>query len=242
MYGRLALIWRSSKPGMLVGLVLLSIAFLGAAGCATDGAGNARLNEETSSKVEAPGPNEPLEAKEPSISKLGDGREGFVITETSAMDENARSNFALAVAMLEEENYGQAIELLQEVVEQSPGVTAPYIDLAIAYQRIGDLEQAEGQLNTALNLVPDHPVACNEYGLLYRRTGRFAEARTIHEKSLASFPEYYPAHKNLAILCDLYLNDLSCALEHYEIYSKAKPDDEKVKLWIADLRARVAQD
>jgi Tfp pilus assembly protein PilF len=92
------------------------------------------------------------------------------------MDEASRRDFDLAVAMLNDEEYGQAIDLLGKIIEKSPGVTAPYIDMAIAYQRIGKPEQAEEHLKTALKLFPEHPVACNEYGLLYRKTGRFAEA------------------------------------------------------------------
>jgi Tfp pilus assembly protein PilF len=141
--------------------------------------------------------------------------------------------------MLNDQNYDQAINLLEKIVKESPRVTAPHIDMAIAYQHIGKLEQAEEHLKTALRMVPEHPVACNEYGLLYRKTGRFAEARAIYEKALSRFPDYYPAHKNLGILCDLYLNDLACALEHYEIYSAARPKDKQVKTWIADLRARL---
>jgi len=82
-------------------------------------------------------------------------------------------------------------------------------------------------------------VASNEYGLLLRKAGRFAEGRVVYEKSLAVFPEFYPIHKNLGILCDLYLHDLVCAGDHYEIYSKGMPKDEQVKKWIADLHARL---
>ena len=148
-------------------------------------------------------------------------------------------DFQQAVAMLDDGHYEQAVDLLEKVVEQSPGVTAPYINLAIAYRNLDNLDKAEAHLKTALDLVPGHPAACNEYGMLYRKTGRFDKARAIYEKALASFPEYYPAHRNLGILCDLYLGDLECALEHYEIYGRARPEDEKVQLWIADLRNRL---
>jgi Flp pilus assembly protein TadD len=200
------------------------------AGCATDG------------KVKpTPVVQEPSMAKNFSVERLEDGREGFIIMETPQMDEASRRGFQRAVAMLNDQEYGQAINLLEKVIEQSPGVTAPYINIAIAYKHIGKLEQAEEHLKAALRLVPEHPVACNEYGLLYRKTGRFAEARAIYEKAIARFPDYYPVHRNLGILCDLYLNDLACALEQYEIYSEARPEDKQVQLWIADLRARLGR-
>jgi Tfp pilus assembly protein PilF len=156
------------------------------------------------------------------------------------MDEASRKDFERAVVMLNAQDYGRAIDLLEKVIEQSPGVTAPYINVAIAYTHIGKLEKAEAHLKKALSLVPEHPVACNEYGLLCRRGGRFA-ARAVYEKSIARFTNYYPLHRNLGILCDLYLNDPACAFEHYEIYSAARPEDKQVKLWIADLRARLGR-
>jgi tetratricopeptide (TPR) repeat protein len=182
---------------------------------------------------------EPPVSQEPTVAQLADGRQGFVITEVSQLDNAAREDFQRAVVMLNEGHYEQAVDLLDKVVEQSPGVSAPYINLAIAYRHLDKLEQAETHLKTALDLVPGHPAACNEYGMLYRKTGHFEEARAMYEQALGRFPEYYPAHRNLGILCDLYLADLECALEHYEIYGLARPEDEKVQLWIADLRNRL---
>jgi Tfp pilus assembly protein PilF len=217
---------RRLKTRTCAGFAVLAMVLLVLAGCATNGKAIS---------------HEPSVGKKPSVARLEDGREGFIITEFPEMDEASRRDFDRAIAMLKDQEYSQAIDLLEKVIEQSPGVTAPYIDIAIAYQHIGKPEQAEEHLKTALELFPEHPVACNEYGLLYRKTGRFAEARAIYEKAIARFPDYYPAHRNLGILCDLYLNDPACALEHYEIYSKARPEDEQVKLWIADLSARLGR-
>ena len=215
---------RRLKTRTFVGFVVLLMVLSVLAGCATDG------------KVKPA-----LVVREPFVERLDNGREGFIIKEVPQMDATSRRDFERAVAMLNDQEYGQAITLLEKVIEQSPGVTAPYINMAIACQHIGKLEQAEEHIKTALLLIPEHPVACNEYGLLYRKTGRFAEARAIYEKALSIFPDYYPVHRNLGILCDLYLNDPACALEHYEIYSEARPEDKKVKLWIADLRARLGR-
>ena len=212
------------------GLAVLAMVLSVLAGCATNG------------KVKpTPVSQESSLDKGFTIAQLEEGRQGFIITEVPQMDEASRIDFERAVAMMKDQDYGQAIDILEKIIEKSPGVTAPYIDVAIAYRYIGKPEKAEEHLKAALQLVPDHPVASNEYGLLCRKDGRFADARAIYNKAIARFPGYYPMHRNLGILCDLYLNDPECALEHYEIYSEAKPEDKQVKLWIADLRARLGR-
>jgi tetratricopeptide (TPR) repeat protein len=176
-----------------------------------------------------------------SVARLGEGREGFIIKEIPRLAAASAHDFERAVAMLQAGDYAGASSLLERVIAGEPGVTAPYINLAIACRQSNKPERAEEALQAALQLIPAHPVASNEYGLLLRQTGRFAESRAIYEKSLAAFPDYGPAHRNLGILCDLYLKDLACALEHYESYSVAVPKDEQVKLWIADLHGRLGR-
>lgn len=220
------------------GYLLLAIGISLLAGCATAGKGKVVSSEPTTASAAKPSPSLPTG---PAVVHFTDGREGFVIKETSGMDAKSREGFDRASAMIREEKYDKAIELLEKVIAQSPGVTAPHINVAIAYEKTKKAEQAEQHLKKALELIPGHPVASNEYGLLLRKAGRFAEGRAIYEKALAAFPEYYPIHKNLGILCDLYLKDLACAVEHYEIYSKAMPKDEQVKVWLADLHTRVGK-
>jgi tetratricopeptide (TPR) repeat protein len=177
--------------------------------------------------------------KLPHVETRGD--EGFTITEGVRVGLRVRSDFDEAIRLLDDGDNEAGIALLEQVTEEAPDVATPHVDLGIAYARVGELEKAANSFGRALALNPRHPVANNELGIVQRRMGRFEEARASYESALAVFPDFHFARRNLAILCDVYLADLSCAIEHYELYNQAVPDDESAAMWIADLRNRVGE-
>jgi Flp pilus assembly protein TadD len=166
---------------------------------------------------------------------------GFVITQDVNVAPEVRADFNHAIGLLGDERYQEGIALLLRVTEQAPGVTAAHIDLGIAYRKAGKTGLAMESLAQALELNPRHPVAHNEMGMLKRQTGRFEAARLHYEQALAVYPAFHFARRNLAILCDIYLADMECALENYELYAAAIPDDSEAAMWIADLRNRAGR-
>ena len=76
---------------------------------------------------------------------------------------------------------------------------------------------------------------------MYRKTGRFSEAKNIYENIIKNYPQFLPARKNLGILCDLFMNDLDCAIEQYDIYLKIRPNDKDIKIWLTDLKRRAGK-
>ena len=163
---------------------------------------------------------------------------GFTFTQSVPVPGDVRSDYEAAVRLLEKEKYEPAIALLVKVTERAPELAAAQVDLGMAYARTGDLDNAETRLAKAVEVSPHNPVAYNELGLVQRRKGEFPKARASYESALAQYADYHYAQMNLAILCDLYIGDYGCALEHYEAYSRLVPDDTQVVKWIADLRNR----
>jgi Tfp pilus assembly protein PilF len=160
------------------------------------------------------------------------------VASVAVMTREVRNDFDAAMSHIKAEEYDAAIELLTKVVQAVPNNAVPHINIALAYKQTGKLKQAEESLQLALAAEPDNPVANSELALIYRKTGRFSLARQLYEKILDKYPDYRTVHKNLGILCDLYMKDYACALKHYEFYSSVVQDDKAVKIWIADLQKR----
>lgn len=154
---------------------------------------------------------------------------------------DVKIQFDEAMVLMKSGDYQKGIDVLEGVVTKSQTNAVPLINLAIARSRLGHLDKAESSLKSALAVEPDNPVANNELGIIYRKSGRFAEARAVFEKTLKKYPNFALVHKNLGILCDLYVRDYECALKSYVAYSGVVPDDKTAKIWIADVEGRLGR-
>jgi Flp pilus assembly protein TadD len=230
---------RSVSGAALMGCLMFAASVFLIGGCATNSS-NKTENGSASATADTPAADAPREEPARPARVKVEGDEGFTVTEVVSITGEGRANYREAVRLLAQDDFEAGIALLVEVTEKAPDATAPFVDLGIAYTRTGAFDEAESSFRRALASTPDHPVAHNELGIVYRKQGRFAEARQSYERALAIFPGFHYARRNLAVLCDLYIGDLACALEHYESYRQTVADDREVDIWISDIRNRIS--
>ncbi len=64
------------------------------------------------------------------------------------------------------------------------------------------------------------------------------DAKASYLAAIAADDNYAPAHRNLAVLADLYLDEPQLALHHMERYAALVGDDKQVAGWVTELRRR----
>jgi tetratricopeptide (TPR) repeat protein len=85
---------------------------------------------------------------------------------------------------------------------------------------------------------PGNADAWNELGIVLRQAGKFAEARAAYDRALAINADHAGAHRNLAVLLDLYLHQPAAALPEFLRYRQLSGQEKPVSGWIAELRVR----
>ena len=151
-----------------------------------------------------------------------------------------KAQFEQAIAFMKAGQDKDAAALFTNIAKLDPKLASPHTNLGILFYRENNLKEAEEALKESLRLDGKDYVAANYMGMLYRMQGRFSDAEAAYEQALAANPDYGYAHLNLAILYDIYLDNLPKALDHYQQYQRISGDsDQQFTGWLADLRQRM---
>ena len=150
----------------------------------------------------------------------------------------ANSDYTRALSMMRGADATQAILEMQVLTQSYPELSGPHLNLGILYRNANQLAEAEKSLAKATELAPWDAQTWTEYGVTLRQAGKFAEARAAYEKALDVNPSYAPAHRNLGVVLDLYLDDPVKAQAEFETYKTLTGEDKPVSGWIAELRSR----
>ncbi|HEX6397382.1 MAG TPA: tetratricopeptide repeat protein, partial [Steroidobacteraceae bacterium] len=149
----------------------------------------------------------------------------------------ATGEFTRALGLMRSDPTQASLEF-QLMTQSYPDLSGPYANLGLLYRNANQLPEAEASFQKATEQAPWDAATWTEYGVTLRQAGKFPEARTAYEKALALNPNYAPAHRNLGVLLDLYLEDSMTAQTELETYKTLTGEDKPVSGWLAELRSR----
>ncbi len=148
----------------------------------------------------------------------------------------------IAIEQVKNNKLDIAEKILKSYLEKNNDERAQ-LNLALIYVKTNKNQQAKQLLKSVLATDSNNSVALEHLAIIARREGQFKKSKSLYLKALEN-SNRPSIHLNLAILLDLYLNELETALEHYKDYQSsenAEQDGIELDKWIADLNLRITR-
>jgi Tfp pilus assembly protein PilF len=134
-------------------------------------------------------------------------------------------------------DFSSARKIFQQFIKDNPGLSGAYTNLALIDYKQENYEQALKLIEIAISINPQQAAAFNLRALLYLQQGKIKRARDDYQMAIKLKPDYTNAHYNLALLYDIYLQEIALAIEHYNIYlSLTTEKDSATREWVNHLK------
>jgi|GEM_PF-6551709 len=148
--------------------------------------------------------------------------------------------YRVASALMVKGKDDQAMQRMQTLTTEDPSLSGPWVSMGMLAEKKQDETAAKKFYETALKYKPGSIEALNNLGLIYQSEGHFKKAQALFQKGLRINPGNMTVNYNLAVLNELYLNNMPKALHYYQSYlaSLDKPDP-KVSMWIKLLKRKI---
>ena len=182
-----------------------------------------------------------IKSEDEAASELGPVRSANpYLSNRPSISAEASERFQLASTAMASGDWDQAELELLWLTENHPQLSGPYLNLALLYDKSGQVDKVDTAFRQAIASNSNNINAYNQYGYYLRQQGKFSEAEQRYLQALEAWPDSADSHLNLGILYDLYMGKLQMALQHYQSYQSLLDEPErKVKGWIIDTQRRL---
>ena len=154
----------------------------------------------------------------------------------SLITDSERNDYRNAITALNNDKLDIAEKILKEIIDKRNDLAGPWANLGLVYIRKNDLESAIQSLNKALQLNPNQPQALNLLGSIEYNKGNLKTPIDLYLSAIKNKPDYANAHYNLALLYDIYFQDIPKAIEHYKKYLELTDyQDKQTEVWLEQL-------
>lgn len=152
--------------------------------------------------------------------------------------EQAIAVYRDAIVALNNNELEKAEALFKQMTHIDQDMAGPWANLALIKLKQEDYTAAKQYVGTALSKNPNMAQALNLSGTIELKQGKIKQAQKSFEEALRHKPNYALAHYNLALLNDIYLQDISVAVKHYKLYlTHTSKKDKQTQDWLESLEA-----
>ncbi|MCP4414658.1 MAG: hypothetical protein GY808_19045 [Gammaproteobacteria bacterium] len=160
--------------------------------------------------------------------------------------DDALKAFEQGVSLLKS-HPDKAASAFNVAIKHAPKMEAAYYNLGLLYYSDAKDKNKQQQLEQLITDAENQGVLSarlmNLLSVNLRKQGKFLEAEANYILALTLEPNHLSTLANMAILQDLYLGQLTRALEYYKRYQQQlkqqEKEDNRINNWLADLQQRI---
>lgn len=161
--------------------------------------------------------------------------------ESTKLSNSDKERYREAITHLYKGDYSSAKRIFNEFARLYPNLAGAFSNLALIHYKQTNYDKSLELSTKAISLNPEQSQAYNIRAQSYVQLGKIHEAKADYFKAIELKPEYPNAQYNLALLYDIYLQDIELSIKHYEIYMKLIDNqDETTREWINHLKGTLA--
>lgn len=161
-------------------------------------------------------------------------------TEKAPLSSSEKSVYDDALNNIKAGDADKAISALKKLTQSHPAFLGGWVNLATAYYNSKKPEDAGYALANAKKINPNIPEIYNLTGLLDVEKGEYKSAEKNYLSAIALKNDYATAHYNLAIVYDVFYQDIEKAVVEYEKYlTLTGNSDKSTSNWVAELKSKL---
>ncbi|MFL0799660.1 MAG: hypothetical protein K6L80_04355 [Agarilytica sp.] len=178
------------------------------------------------------------ESPGPQISQPTTKQPSSVVATLSPID---REHYEKALNNLDQKAYKKSLKALQKLDKKHPNHLGVKINLATNYLLVERLDLAASTAQQALSINNTVAEVHNVLGLIAIEQKAYKKAETEYLLAVTLNKKLAEAHYNIALLYDVYFQDINKAYAYYNSYLELEPDDQKTRDWVDQLKYSLEQ-
>jgi len=157
----------------------------------------------------------------------------------NSMSAAEREAYRKAIVLLQQGKPAQAEKPLKKLAKQNSPADIN-ANLAYAYYQLSRFDDAAEEVQKAIEKDGSSPEYHNLAAQIDIERGRFQQAEAALKRALSINNEYALAHYNIALLFDIYYQEIGKAYAHYLKYlNLINYEDKETVQWVEQLRYSV---